>query len=190
MGYFGKALAITPIAATAIDGIPAWEFMNQTGSLGTYLAGSAIYVGDSTGAQTAVVIVAGTTGAQNAPASTDALTITTGGTGYTTDTDVATTTTGDGSGLKVSYTAAAGAVTVIDAITATGSGYSVGDIVTINVGGANATLTITAVRDYLPVAADAITFDDVQPGSILPVKVDYVLNSSSAGGFIAMRNET
>ena len=41
MGYFGKALAIS--ASDTINGLPAWEFMNQTGTLGTYLAGSVIY---------------------------------------------------------------------------------------------------------------------------------------------------
>jgi len=189
MGYFGKALAISK--SDTIDGLPAWEFMNQTGTLGKYLAGSVIYAGDVSGGTTAKVIIAGTTGAQNAPASTGAFTITTGGTGYTTDTDVATTTTGDGSGLKVSYTAAAGAVTVIDAITATGSGYSVGDEVTITGGGANATLTITAIRDYLPVAADAVIFDGIAAGDVLPVKVDYVLSTGTlASDLVAMRDES
>jgi len=184
MGYFGKALAITPIAAAAIDGIPAWEFMNQTGSLGTYLAGSAIYVGNSDGTKTAVVIVAGTLGAQNTVVG---LTISAGGTGYTGATGVATS-GGSGSGLTVNTTDTGGVITGA-VINAAGTGYKVGDIVTVD-GTGDATLTINDVRSLLPVAGDAITFDDVQPGSILPVKVDYVLNSSSAGSFVAMRNET
>ncbi|MBT7542481.1 MAG: hypothetical protein HN613_00220, partial [Gammaproteobacteria bacterium] len=53
-----------------------------------------------------------------------------------------------------------------------------------------ATFNVDDVRSLLPVAGDAVTFDDVQAGSVLPVYVDYVLNTSTAGGFIAMRNET
>ena len=184
MGYFGKALAITPIAPAAIDGIPAWEFMNS-GSLGTYLAGSAIYVGDSTGAQTAVVIVAGTVGAQNTVV---ALTITDGGSGYGNGTGVGTS-GGSGTGLTVNTTVTGNAITAV-AINAAGSGYKSGDIITIPSGGGNATLRVDDVKSLLPGVGDAITFDDVQPGSILPVKVDYVLNTSSAGSFVAMRDET
>ena len=55
MGYFSKAIAITK--SDTINTLPAWEFMNQTGTLGTYLAGSLIYVG---GAGDVNVIPAGT----------------------------------------------------------------------------------------------------------------------------------
>ena len=40
MGYFGKALSIT--ATDTISGTPAWEFMNQSGTLGTNLVGSSV----------------------------------------------------------------------------------------------------------------------------------------------------
>jgi hypothetical protein len=187
MGYFGKALAIS--GSATIDGIPAWEFMNQTGTLGTYLAGSAIYVGDSTGAQTAVVIVAGTLGAQNTVVS---LSLNDGGTGYTGAVGVATTTDGNGSGLTVTTVVGGGAPGPITAgtIVAAGTGYKLNDTITISGGGGNATFNVDDVRSLLPVAGDAVTFDDVQAGSVLPVYVDYVLNTSTAGGFIAMRNET
>jgi len=184
MGYFGKALAIS--GSATIDGIPAWEFMNQTGSLGTYLAGSAIYVGDSTGAQTAVVIVAGTLGAQNTVVG---LTISDGGTGYTGAVGVATTTNGDGTGLTVTTTVTGGVITSLT-IAAAGTDYKLNDTITVSGGGGNATLNVDDVRSLLPVVGDAVTFDDVQAGSVLPVYVDYVLNTSTAGGFIAMRNET
>ena len=56
-----------------------------------------------------------------------------------------------------------------------GSGYNVGDIVTITgAGGSNATISITAVNDGVPISAQAITFKGVQAGTILPVAVDYV----------------
>jgi len=58
MGYFGNAIVVT--ASDTIDGLPAWEFMNQSGSLGKYLAGSVIYVGTSDGTKDVNVIVAGT----------------------------------------------------------------------------------------------------------------------------------
>jgi len=167
--FMGMAQTWTP--TDNINPLPAWEFMNQTGTLGTFLAGSVVYVGTTGKVK---VIVAGTEGSKNAAASTSALTITAGGSGYTTATDVATT-GGSGSGLKVSYTAAAGAVTVISAITVTGSKYAVGDVVTITGGGANATLTITEIRDYPPTAADGVEFVGAQAGDILPVLVDYVV---------------
>ena len=173
--FMGMAQSWTP--TDTINPLPAWEFMNQTGSLGTFLAGSVVYVGGGSG--TVKVIVAGTEGSKNAPASTGALTITTGGTGYTTGTDVATS-GGSGSGLKVSYTAAAGAITVISAITVTGSGYAVGDIVTVSGGGGDATLTITEIRDYPPTAADGVEFAGAQTGSILPVLVDYIVVPSGS----------
>tara|TARA_R100001163_G_scaffold2508_6_gene3867 strand:+ start:495 stop:1067 length:573 start_codon:yes stop_codon:yes gene_type:complete len=172
--FMGMAQSWTP--TDNINPLPAWEFMNQTGTLGTFLAGSVVYVGVS---GTVKVIVAGTEGSKNAPASTGALTITTGGSGYTTATDVATT-GGSGSGLKVSFTAVAGAVTAISAITVTGSKYAVGDVVTISGGGGNATLTITEVRDYPPTAADGVEFLNAQQGDILPVLVDYVVVPSGS----------
>ena len=77
MGYFGKAKIHTP--SDTIDGLPAWEFMNQSGTLGQYLAGSTVYVGVPGGGDVDV-IVAGTVGAQNTVV---AVTISAGGTGYT-----------------------------------------------------------------------------------------------------------
>tara|TARA_Y100000385_G_scaffold255597_1_gene281329 strand:- start:769 stop:1074 length:306 start_codon:yes stop_codon:yes gene_type:complete len=43
MGYFSRAISITK--TDTINPLPAWEFMNQTGTLGTFLAGSLVYVG-------------------------------------------------------------------------------------------------------------------------------------------------
>ena len=59
MGIFSKAISVTK--SDTINSLPAWEFMNQTGTLGTFLAGSLIYVG---GAGDVNVIVAGTVGPQ------------------------------------------------------------------------------------------------------------------------------
>ena len=180
MGYFGKALSIT--ASDTINALPAWEFMNQSGTLGTNLAGSSIYVGG------AGVIVTGTVGAQDAAQSLD---ITTAGTAYTAAVGVATT-GGTGTGLTITTTApgAPGPVTVA-AIAASGSGYTVGDVITITGGGGDATLTLTSVRDLLPVVADGVLFSGLAAGDMLPVNVDYVLATSTVGSLlVAVRNET
>jgi len=185
MGYFGNALAWTK--SDTIDGLPAWEFMNQTGSLGKYLAGSTVYVGDGAGTKDVNVIIAGTVGAQNTVV---AVTISAGGTGYTGATGVATSTTGDGTGLTVNTTDTGGVITAV-AINAAGSGYKLGDTVTVAGGGGNATLTIDGVKSLLPVEADAVLFTNIADGAILPVKVDYILaNNTTAGEFIVMRDET
>jgi hypothetical protein len=185
MGYFGKAM--THSASDTIDGLPAWEFMNQTGTLGQYLAGSVVYVGDGGGTKDADVIIAGTVGAQNTVV---AVTISAGGTGYTGATGVATSTTGDGTGLTVNTTDTGGVITAV-AINAAGSGYKLGDTVTVGGGGGNATLTIDGVKSLLPVEADAVLFTNIADGAILPVKVDYILaNNTTAGEFIVMRDET
>ena len=96
MGYFSRAISITK--SDTINSLPAWEFMNQTGTLGTFLAGSLVYVG---GAGDVNVIVAGTLGPQNTVVDFQA--ITAGGTGYTGANGVATT-GGSGTGLTVNTT--------------------------------------------------------------------------------------
>ena len=84
MGYFSKALAIT--ATDTINMLPAWEFMNQTGTLGTNLRGSLIQVGTAGNIN---VIPNGKIGPF---ATVTALTLLTGGSGYVQNlTGVATT---------------------------------------------------------------------------------------------------
>ena len=184
MGYFGNAIVITK--SDTIDGLPAWEFMNQSGTLGKYLAGSVIYVGDGAGTKDVNVIVAGTVGAQN---TVTALTITAGGSGYSNGTGVATT-GGSGTGLTVNTTVTGNAVTAV-AINAAGSGYKLGDIITISTGGANATVRVDSVQSLLPAVSDGVLFQNLNNGDILPVKVDYVLSTNTtAADFVAMRDET
>jgi len=74
MGYFSKALAIT--ATDTINMLPAWEFMNQTGTLGTNLRGSLIQIGTAGNIN---VIPNGKIGPF---ATVTALTLLTGGSGY------------------------------------------------------------------------------------------------------------
>ena len=66
------------------------------------------------------------------------------GTGYVTATDVATTTTGSGTGLTVDITAVAGAITAVS-INGDGSGYAVGDTITITGGNADATIDVLTI---------------------------------------------
>ena len=169
--FISRGLAYTP--TNTIDSRSAWLFENQSGTLGTNLTGSSVYVG-VTG--TVRVIIAGTVGAQNTVTN---LTLVSGGTGYTTANGVATTVTSivpasNGAGLTVDITAAGGVITAA-VINAAGTNYGLGDIITVTGGGANATFRVDGVRSLDPTAADAIEFVGAQAGSILPVVVDYVL---------------
>ena len=171
-GFIARALAYNP--TNTIDPRPAWLFENQTGTLGTNLTGSAVYVGV---AGTVRGILAGKEGVQGTVTALGS--ILTGGTGYTTANGLATTVTSivpssAGTGCTVDITAVAGAVTVI-AINAVGQQYSVGDILTVVQGGNNCTVRINSVQSLAPVAGDAIDFLNVPAGTILPVVFDYIL---------------
>jgi hypothetical protein len=167
----GQTWAPTP----NIDSRSAWFFENQSGTLGTNLTGSSVYVG-VTG--TVRVIIAGTVGTQNTVTN---LTLVSGGTGYITENGEPTTVTSivpasNGAGLTVDTTAAGGIITSV-IIKAAGANYGLGDIVTIQQAGsgANATFRVDGITSLNPTAADAIEFVGAQAGSILPVVVDYVL---------------
>ena len=170
--FISRALAYNP--TNTIDPRPAWEFENQTGTLGTNLTGSSVYVGV---AGTVRGILAGKEGVQGTVALLGS--IITAGTGYTTANGLATTVTSivpssAGTGCTVDITAVAGAVTVI-AINAVGQQYSVGDILTVVQGGNNCTVRIDSVQSLAPIAGDAIDFLNVPAGTILPVVFDYLL---------------
>ena len=97
-GTFGKALAVTKVAITALDARSAWEFENQSATLGNNYTGSQLYVG---GAGNVDVILAGVTGAQDTVTSLNQQAIFTGanpsyvgfaaGSGYVTGTNIDTT---------------------------------------------------------------------------------------------------
>ncbi len=69
------------------------------------------------------------------------ISLTTQGSGYTDPVDGTTTTAGNGTGLIVSCTVAAGAITFVSVVSF-GAGYSIGDVVTIDGGNNDATFTI------------------------------------------------
>jgi|TARA_R110000850_G_scaffold38324_5_gene100067 hypothetical protein len=272
MGNFSRSLSVTP--NDTINTLPAWEFMNQTGSLGNNLRGSLIYVGGTAAASNVSVITAGTVGIQNRVVS---LTLTNGGSGYavppanpqgTTYTSVVPTSIGpkvasgltvnitvpvpttntlvpgtgysvapftvlqggglsgnilsvngtggiltfeitdggvgytagdvltivDGAGINGSITlvtAPNGAVTLA-AIAVGGEGYAVGDIITIVQAGSggDATCTVDAVRSFSPVAGDAVVFNNVPVGTVLPVYVDYVTATGTTATLLVAGRES
>lgn len=99
------------------------------------------------------------------------LTLTAGGTTYTTATGVATT-GGTGSGLTVDITAAAGIVTSFVVDTA-GTGYTAGDVVTVAGGAADCDITINAI-DEIQVPYSTLLNTYVKPCLIHWAMVEYL----------------
>jgi len=169
----GKAMRSTGLVGTP-NGKPAWIFENQTGVLGNNLKSSVLYMGETGNVN---VIVAGTSLASVSAIGNP----TNGGTLYTNGITASTTCSNNmAQDLTVTITTN-GAPGVIQSlvIAAAGSGYNPGDIITIveagrAVGAVNATAVITAVNDGVPVAAQAITFENIQAGSFLPIAVDFI----------------
>lgn len=174
-GFMAKAQTWSP--TNNINPLPAWEFMNQTGTLGTFLAGSVVYVGVTGRVK---VIPAGTV-APFTISKFDALN--NGGIQYTDSTALATT-GGSGTGLTVNITAAgSGNQEILTiAVNNAGSGYQNGDIIEVvesGQGGINQARYRLEFSAGLPTAADAVEFVGAQAGSILPILVDYVLVPST-----------
>tara|TARA_R110002050_G_scaffold54855_3_gene124064 strand:- start:301 stop:861 length:561 start_codon:yes stop_codon:yes gene_type:complete len=169
-GLVGKALAIGGGTAT-ITPTSAWEFENQSGTLGTNLTGSSIYSG--TGGNI-VGILSGTVGIQG---EIQTATVVDGGSGYATAADVPVINpeSGLGTGAELDVTAVGGVITVAGVFGEPGSGYRQGDIVTVSGGDGNATIRINVLSSN-PNATDAVTFNAVPAGTILPVAFDYILS--------------
>ncbi len=90
--------------------------------------------------------------------------VTTGGTSYINGTTVATT-GGSGTGLTVLLTVSAGAITAASPA-AKGSGYKIGDVVTVSTGDGNATLTISTID-----VVDSTTISAVDTGAFVSAGV-------------------
>lgn len=95
-----------------------------------------------------------------------ALSIATAGTGYATNTGVATS-GGSGSGLTIDYTDDGSGGVLSVTIDAYGSGYKVGDVVTILDGNDDATLTITSASQIITGSGIEINFTALPIGEIL-----------------------
>tara|TARA_R110000796_G_scaffold8583_1_gene28019 strand:+ start:1417 stop:2046 length:630 start_codon:yes stop_codon:yes gene_type:complete len=201
-GAVGKALVISGGNDT-ITTTSAWEFENQTGTLGTNLTGSLVYSGaggninvilsDAVGVQGSVTglnIQPTFTGANPSYAGFSA------GTGYTTGAALATTAVSlipssvakAPAGLTVDVTATGGVVDTI-VINAVGANYNVGDVITISGGGnGDCKFVIASVADLAPTSNDAVNFQNVPAGTILQVAVDYVLaTGTTATAMIACK---
>ena len=184
-GFMAKAQTWSP--TNNINPLPAWEFMNQTGTLGTFLAGSVVYVGTTGRVK---VIPAGTV----APFTISKfVALNNGGEQYSSDNGLATT-GGSGTGLTVDITAAgSGNQEILTiAVNNAGSGYQNGDIIEVvenGQGGINQARYRLEFSAGVPTAADAVEFIGAQAGSILPILVDYVLEPSTgpATGLIVGR---
>ena len=105
-------------------------------------------------------------------------TFTSGGTGYAVGDVVTLDQAASGNDATITLTEVTnGAVTAVTIGNAAGANYSVGDIITVAQGGSglDCKLVIASVSSLLPVVGDAVTFKDVQAGSVLPAAIDYVV---------------
>ena len=168
MGQFGNQ---PDFATTNIQEITP----NDTISSQYFLNSSVIYIGDNTTTGTHLkVIPAGTVGVRG---EIQSATVVDGGSGYVSaiDVPVINPESGLGTGAELDITAVGGAITVAGPFGEPGSGYRQGDIVTVSGGDGNATIRIN-VSSSNPNAADAVTFNAVPAGTILPVAFDYILS--------------
>jgi len=141
----------------------------------------------------AVAIVQGAINASELDGGVSALI--SGGTGYAVGSGVATT-GGAGTGLTVNILAVDGDVITSFEVAAVGSGYAVGNTITISTGGANATFTVTNIDIphtqergcciYVGAAAglatlnvtmesgNNVSFNTISAGTILPILITRV----------------
>jgi hypothetical protein len=175
-GYITRAQ--TWIPTNNINPKSAWLFENQSGTLGTNLTGSVVYVGT---AGTVKVIVSGTS-SNTISGSVLTLELTSAGTGYTAGaTNIPITgisTSSEGLVILIDTVNGGGGLTAFT-IEEAGKGYTVGQTFTVPGGDNNATFRINKVSPTTPVASQALEFKNVAAGTILPVVVDYVLVPSN-----------
>ena len=145
-----------------------------------YTAGNAFTSTVAPAGGTGIIGTIATTSGGGATGPAATLTITRSGSGYSTGDVITITSAGSNNAAKFTITGVLnGAITTI-AINAAGSNYSPGDIITVTQAGASGgTRAVLKVKDLAPVAGDAVLFKGVQAGSILPVSVDYVLNTNT-----------
>jgi len=173
--FISRGLAYTP--TNTIDARSAWLFENQSGTLGTNLTGSSVYVG-TTG--TVKVIIAGTVASTGGGVTS--ITFNTpgnGGAGYVTGNGLVTVVRGGvkvSTGLTVDIIAVAGVITQIT-VNAPGTNYTIGEKILVMQTGSDdgASFFVSSVTSNIPGAGDAVEFVNAQAGSILPVVVDYIL---------------
>ncbi len=190
-GVVGRAMPLTAIMVNTIDARPAWLFQNS-GKPGTNLDSSVIYCGTMPADAFIEVILPGTVGPSVVSGFVSPGYVGSGGTGYQDNRfNIATTTQagGSGAGLTVDFTAVNGAVQTVT-VNTPGTGYLNGDLIQITQPGVPGSGAIFRVETSagLPTATQAVKFAGLQSGSILPVAVDYVLDTPApVTGLIALR---
>ena len=179
--------AKTFVPSNVVDPLSFWEFENQSGTLGTNLTGSVVYVGtagDVTG------ILSGAVGDQGIVLEVE---VVNPGLGYTTAFGLPTvliegkSVALNPSGLFVSIIAdGGGGITNVDIGGGAGQQYSVGDIVEIVQGAAKGgTARVVSVRNNLPNPLfDVVKFQNVAAGTVLPVLFDYIVADTTATDLI------
>jgi hypothetical protein len=173
--FISRGLAYTP--TNTIDARSAWLFENQSGTLGTNLTGSSVYVG-TTG--TVKVVISGTIASTGGGVTSITFDPGNGGTGYVTGNGLITVVVRGGvkvsTGLTVDIIAVAGVITQIT-VNAPGTNYTIGEKILVMQTGSNdgASFFVSSVTSNIPGAGDAVEFVNAQAGSILPVVVDYIL---------------
>jgi len=178
-GIAGKAMKATGTVGTP-NGIPAWPFENQTGTYGNFLNSSVLWCGV---AGTINVIPAGTSiGSLKVGVKGEDVVykILTAGTNYTAGQTHPTLDSNprSGSGITVQVVVSAGGVVESIDIKNGGSGYNVGDIITIDESGrpggsTDCTFQILKLERGIPTANESLGFK-VQAGQYLPIAIDYI----------------
>ena len=180
-----RAKAFVP--SNVVDPLSFWEFENQSGTLGTNLTGSVVYVGT---AGKVTGILAGAVGDQGVVLEVE---VVNPGLGYTTAFGLPTvliegkSVALNPSGLFVSIIAdGGGGITNVDIGGGAGQQYSVGDIVEIVQGAAKGgTARVVSVRNNLPNPLfDVVTFKNVAAGTVLPVLFDYIVADTTATSLV------
>ena len=178
-GIAGKAMKATGTVGTP-NGIPAWPFENQTGTYGNFLNSSVLWCGV---AGTINVIPAGTSIGSlkvGVKGKDIIFKILTAGTNYSAGTTFSTSDSNprSGSGITVELIVTAGGVVSDIEIKDGGSGYNVGDIITVDepgrpAGSTDCTFQILKLERGIPTADESLGFK-VQAGQYLPIAIDYI----------------
>ena len=180
-GIAGKSMRAVGKVGTP-DGVPGWVFENQTGTLGKLLNSSVVWYNVASGSKEISVIPGGVTLGDAEEFRWGTLyTDTSGGTNYTSGITATTTCSNNmaqGLTLKLtSVNAGTGAIEGVEVVNG-GSGYNVGDLVTVveagrPAGSVDAVLKVHKVGRGIPSADQAVIFH-VQGCGILPIAVDYI----------------
>jgi len=178
-GIAGKAMIATGTVGTP-NGIPAWPFENQTGTYGNFLNSSVLWCGVG---GTINVIPSGTSISSlkvGVKGQDIVFKVLTAGTNYSSGTTFPTTDSNPRSGSDITvqvFVSAGGVVSSIEIING-GSGYNVGDIITVDetgrpAGSTDCTFQILKLERGIPTADESIAVK-VQAGQYLPIAIDYI----------------